>query len=171
MFGRADGAAEPAQAANPPPVNSLTTFILTNNKTAGAVHHAISWGSWPGRWPIVGDWNGDGIDTPGVFWVDQAQWRLTNSQAPTGAPLSYTPFSWGQSNDVPLTGDWSVNTNDRPIVLQKWPNNYQQGLTWFRNTSLVSSSNLNPFYFGSMSEYPFVLNFDSDSLDEYAVVN
>ncbi|MEX2555255.1 MAG: cell surface protein, partial [Actinomycetota bacterium] len=50
--------------------------------------------------PIVGDWDGDGDDEPGVHRGNV--WYLAD-QAPPG---SVTAFAFGRSTDTPIVGDW-----------------------------------------------------------------
>jgi hypothetical protein len=47
---------------------------------------------------VVGDWNGDGIDTVGVKLG--SAWSLNNANDASAADLS---FSYGLANDLPLT--------------------------------------------------------------------
>lgn len=163
-----DDTAAIVRVDNPGLLNSLTTYFITNNKTAGGNSYTVSWGSWPGRWPIKGDWNGDGRDTVGVFWPETAEWFLTNNV--NGGSLSYTPFSWGQRTAVPMSGDWLVNNADRPIILDKYPNSFQQPMTIYRKQYLSHVvGDLNSFVTASLGEYPLVGNLDADVLDEYVL--
>ena len=98
-------------------------------------------------------------------------WYLTDTSYHTGNGLSYAPFQWGQANDVVMTGDWYQNNYDRPILLQKYPNNFQQPPIWSRNRYLYSSPLLNQFSFGGLGQYPLVCNWDADSYDEYVLVD
>lgn len=56
---------------------------------------------------IVGDWNGDGIDTPGVFRPSTGQFRLTNSPNTNANPRVTITVFFGQSGDLPVAGDWN----------------------------------------------------------------
>ena len=114
--------------------------------------------------PVAGDWNGDGSDSPGAFYTPTGQWHLSNSTASPGT--SYTPFSWGNQNDLPMAGDLLVNNNDRPIL---WRPSEVGGVSvWFRNSGLPGSTT--SFAWATDGDCPVVLNWDSDSLDEYAIV-
>ena len=55
--------------------------------------------------PIVGDWNGDGIDTIGVVRVEagQARWKLAND---IERPFTETETVFGEPGDIPLVGRW-----------------------------------------------------------------
>ena len=53
---------------------------------------------------VLGDWNGDGVQTPGIF--TGGQWQLWNQgQRPTRPPAATVTF--GQTGDIPVTGDWN----------------------------------------------------------------
>jgi len=63
--------------------------------------------------PVVGDWNGDGIDTPGV--VRGGMWYLRNSNLPGDADVS---FVYGNSDDIPVVGVWNGDGIDTPGVVR-----------------------------------------------------
>jgi murein DD-endopeptidase MepM/ murein hydrolase activator NlpD len=153
------------------PLNGSLTWHISNNQSAGAVHYSMPWGSWPGRAPVKGDWNADGRDSPGIYWHEGSSWWLTNTVSSAGGSLSYTPWAWGQPVDVPLAGDWNVNDQDRPIVFQKYPNAADTAPTWYRSTTIGACGCLNGFSFGSAEQWPVVLNYDPDSVDEYGVLS
>ena len=59
----------------------------------------------------MGDWNGNGVDTPGV--IRGNTWYLRNSN--TGG-LADTVLQYGNAGDIPLVGDWNGDTRDSPGV-------------------------------------------------------
>lgn len=52
---------------------------------------------------VLGDWNADGVQTPGIF--AGGQWQLWNQAQRVDGPAATTTF--GQPGDVPVTGDWN----------------------------------------------------------------
>jgi len=58
--------------------------------------------------PIAGDWDGDGIDTPGIYRnVGGAMtFFLINNNTGGFADVS---FAFGQPGDIPIAGDWDGN--------------------------------------------------------------
>ncbi len=56
---------------------------------------------------VVGDWDGDGIETPGVF--RDGRWFLRNSNT-TGA--GDFDFWFGSTRDHPVVGDWNNDGAD-----------------------------------------------------------
>src|SRR4051812_15718068 len=62
---------------------------------------------------VLGDWNHDGAQTPGVF--SGGQWQLWNQMEHTTTPALTTSF--GQPGDVPVVGDWDGDgTTDLGVV-------------------------------------------------------
>ncbi|MEX2447270.1 MAG: hypothetical protein WD404_00830, partial [Solirubrobacterales bacterium] len=53
--------------------------------------------------PVVGDWNGDGRDSTGMYYPWDQTWHLRNSLSP--GPSDYA-FKRGQPGMVPVVGDW-----------------------------------------------------------------
>jgi hypothetical protein len=65
---------------------------------------AVTFGN-PNDHPITGDWDGDGIDTLGVFDPLQGRFQLRNSNTPGAPDLS---FLYGNPGDIPLAGHWTA---------------------------------------------------------------
>lgn len=80
--------------ANGQPTNVSSTLVITFGQA--------------GDLAVVGDWNNDGIDTPGVFRPSTGQFLLTNSPNTNNSspPANVTVF-FGQSGDLPVAGDWN----------------------------------------------------------------
>jgi ribosomal protein S16 len=53
--------------------------------------------------PVVGDWDGDGVDTVGIYRRSDNRFLLKNSNNP-GPPDLSIPF--GRPGDIPIVGDW-----------------------------------------------------------------
>ena len=60
---------------------------------------------------VVGDWNGDGVDSFGVYDAAQSRFRLWNSLDLTNEPtiLEVTP---AEASWLPIAGDWGANGRD-----------------------------------------------------------
>ena len=56
-----------------------------------------------GSIPLIGDWDGDGIDTIGTYDADTATVKLRNTNSAGSADTTY---SLGRPGDVPLAGDF-----------------------------------------------------------------
>ncbi|MBX3080629.1 MAG: S8 family serine peptidase [Anaerolineae bacterium] len=104
---------------------SNTTFYLRNSNSTGVADESITFGAST-DFPITGDWNGDGIDTPGVYRQTTGQFFLTDSTSDPAA-LTYS-LVLGVPNDQPLVGDWNGDGKDSVGVFR--PSN---GLIYLRN--------------------------------------
>ncbi len=89
-------------------VPSSGTFFLRNSNTSGPADLSFSFGAnQPRRFvvAVAGDWNGDGVDTVGLFRRDTDVWRLRNSNS-SGAPD--LRFEFGRNGPIErgIVGDW-----------------------------------------------------------------
>lgn len=109
--------------------------------------------------PVVGDWNGNGVDTPGIFrpyGPTGSEWHLSNSV--TGS--SPFIFVYGTSTDYPIVGDWDGDGDDtigiyRPIgpTFSEWH---------LRDTNSVGEANY-IFQYGTPADRPVVGDWDNDN--------
>jgi thermitase len=63
-------------------------------------------GTLGGGIPVVGDWNGDGHETPGRF--SRGRWQLSNDLS----GKVHIDVSYGRAGDVPIVGDWNGDGRD-----------------------------------------------------------
>src|SRR4029079_12413165 len=83
------------------------TVFLRNSSTSGASDLTVGFGAASQK-PIVGDWNGNGSDTVGVYDATSGFFFLRNSNTPGPADLTFG-FGFTGPNVVPLVGDWDGN--------------------------------------------------------------
>jgi hypothetical protein len=62
------------------------------------------WGTYTGLIPVVGDWNGDGIFTVGLYNPTLQKFRLNNNLPPSGTGMTIT---FGAPGAHPVIGDWN----------------------------------------------------------------
>jgi hypothetical protein len=108
--------------------------------------------------PVVGDWNGNGVDTPGVF--RRGTWYIRNSNSTGMADAS---FFFGNPGDSPIAGDWTGNGEDRPGVYRR-----SNGKVYLRN-SLSSGFADNDFWFGIAGDMPVIGDFDGNGRDTVSI--
>jgi len=117
--------------------------------------------------PVVGDWDGNGSQTVGVF--RRGVWSLTNTLAPGGGWLANTlgnphgafAVRYGGPGDRPLVGDWDRDGTQTVGV--------QRG-----NRFQLSDSNLSPattydFAYGVAGDVAVVGDWDGDGRDTIGV--
>ncbi len=89
------------------------TFYVRYHNTTGVSDEAILYGN-PGDIPLVGDWNGDGLDEIGVYRPSTAQWFLRGRDGQTHS------LAFGTVGDIPLVGKWNrlsnLTVNNKPYL-------------------------------------------------------
>ncbi|MBX3080626.1 MAG: S8 family serine peptidase [Anaerolineae bacterium] len=105
--------------------SSVATFYMRNSNTTGFADSSLTFGS-PTDFPITGDWNGDGIDTAGVYRQSTGQFFLTDST--TNPAVLHYSFVLGSPGDQPIVGDWDGDGKDGVGVFR--PSN---GLIYLKN--------------------------------------
>jgi hypothetical protein len=91
-------------AAGPEPL----TWLLRNSNSSGAPDLSFEFGV-AGDVPVVGDWDGDGDDTVGVYSPLTQTWRLHNSN---GAGSPDVTLVFGTTTAHPVAGDWDGDGDD-----------------------------------------------------------
>jgi beta-glucanase (GH16 family) len=108
---------------------STGELFLKNANSSGFADTYIIFGN-PGDYPLAGDWNGDGIDSIGIYRNGVFYLRDTNS---TGFADIVVPF--GSSGDQPIAGDWNGDGVDTIGV-------YRNGTFYLRNSNTAGSPDL-----------------------------
>jgi len=112
--------------------------------------------------PFMGDWDCDGIDTPGLYRRSDGYVYLRNSNTPGFANLKYY---FGIPNDVPLAGDFDGDGCDTVSI-------YRPSEQRFYVINALGSEDQGlgaadySFDFGNSGDKPFVGDFDNDGIDE-----
>ena len=127
------------------------TWFLRTLLGPGLAAHCFNWG-FPGALPVMGDWDGNGTKTIGLFF--NGTWYLSNNNTPGPVDIKFT---WGGGGQLPVVGDWDGDGTDTIGV-------YQNG-TWFlRNTN--SSGGVDArFDWGGPGMQPVVGDWDGNRTD------
>ncbi|MEP7288421.1 MAG: hypothetical protein ABI947_21940 [Chloroflexota bacterium] len=134
---------------------STNTFYMRNSNTTGSADLSSTFGLST-DFPVVGDWNGDGISTIGVYRPSTAFFYLKNSNSP-GAPVAYS-FQLGYPNDMPMAGDWDGDGTDGVGVFR--PSN---GLIYLKN-DLVTGYAQFQMVLGIPGDVPIAGDWDGDGI-------
>ncbi|HEY5997950.1 MAG TPA: hypothetical protein VI078_01435 [bacterium] len=132
------------------------TFYFRNSNTTGYADFRAAFGNAaaPARdVPVVGDWNGDGIATIGVFRSSTGEFRLRDANLP-GAP--HFSFAFGHPGDRPVVGDWDGDGKDGVGVYQP-----STGTLYLRNT-LASGPADYAVLLGSATDIPVAGDWNGD---------
>lgn len=140
-----------------------STFHLKDEFAPGAADHYFGYGPWDSGWtPLVGDWNGDGIDTVGLYEPGQSLFHLKDSFT-TGASDQYFAFGpSGHAGWIPLAGDWDGDGIDTIGLYDP-----AAGLFHLKNSFTPGASDI---YFafgpsGNAGWQPMVGDWDGDGAD------
>ncbi len=111
----------------------------------------------PGDVALLGDWDGDGVKTPGLYrpTVGTAFVRMTNT---TG--FADIEFDLGIPGDVPFVGDWDGDGLDSFGVFRP-----TTGTVYLRNDLSTGPGDVS-YQFGVAGHNPFVGDFNGDGIDE-----
>jgi ribosomal protein S16 len=88
--------------------SSTSQFRLRNSNTSGVEDKWLAFGevNTAHPWvPVVGDWNGDGVDTIGLYNPTNAAFYLKNSNSSGYADVVFG-FGTPGNTFTPLAGDW-----------------------------------------------------------------
>jgi hypothetical protein len=119
---------------------------LKNSLTSGFADFGMILGT-AGDLPLAGDWDGDGVHSPGVYRPSTATFYLT--QKVTNGPIfGDFDFVFGTTGDVPLAGDWNYNGKYGIGVFR--PSN---GQTYLRNTLTAGFADIT-FVYGIANDRP-----------------
>ena len=115
----------------------------------------------PADAPFMGDWDCDGVDTPGLYRRSDGYVYLRNSNTQGIADVS---FYFGNPGDVPLAGDFNGDGCDTVSLYRP-----SQGLVYVINRLGSRDTGLGradfSFAFGNPDDVPFVGDFDGDGVD------
>lgn len=130
-------------------------FFLNNSWEGGNADIEFTYGK-PTDHPVVGDWDGDGVDTVGVRRDQHFYLRNTNSGGNRDIWLMF-----GHRDDEFLIGDWDGDSIDTVGA--------RRGHEFFLRNSLMSGDPDVTFKYGRTDDAVFVGDWDGDGVDTLAV--
>ena len=135
------------------PSNGL--LYLKNSNTSGFADIAINYGM-PGDYPVVGDWDGDGDATVGIY--RNGSFYLRNDNSIGFADLV---FPFGVPGDQPLAGDWNNDGVDTIGV-------YRNGTFYLRNSNSAGTPEMS-FGLGNPGDVGIAGDWNGDGFDTTGV--
>jgi len=127
------------------------TWHLRNTNSNGPADIVIEFGS-VGEIPVVGDFNGDGIDEIGTFRA--GQWKLRHT---LGGSPTFDTIQFGEAGDLPVVGDWNGDGTATLGVVR--------GQVWILKEPHGPGSDDVQFSFGANGATPVVGDWDGDGVD------
>jgi WD40 repeat protein len=113
----------------------------------------------PNDHPITGDWDGDGVDTLGVFDPLQGRFQLRNSNTPGAPDLS---FLYGNPGDTPLAGHWTATALHDGVGTYRNTNGTMY--LFLRNQLTTGYADLTAIV-GNPGDLPIVGDWNGDGVD------
>jgi hypothetical protein len=137
------------------PGNGL--LYLKNKNDTGFAVIALNYGL-PGDYPVVGDWDGNGTVTIGVYRTGRFYLRNENTIG-----FATVVFPYGQPGDQPIAGDWDGDGVDTIGVYR--PSN---GQFLLRNSNSEGAAQMS-FYLGNVGDVGLAGDWDGDGIDTTGV--
>jgi hypothetical protein len=154
-FSVAAAASAPAPTPAPAPGPVVSTVFEGSGNVVGASAAAVPFGQ-PGDIALACDWNGDGVDTLGVF--RSGVFYLTDTP---GSGRAETVFAFGQRGDQPVCGDWDGNKTETVGL-------FRAGTVFLRNSNSTGIAD-GFFPFGDRGDTLVAGNWDGDAYDTIGV--
>ncbi|HKG21962.1 MAG TPA: hypothetical protein VKC34_08675, partial [Blastocatellia bacterium] len=123
-------------------------LFLKNSNSTGFADVVLTYGI-PGDIPVSGDWNGDGIDSVGVY--RNGTFFLRNSNTNGFADIVVT---FGAPGDLPVVGDWDGDGVDTVGV-------YRNGTFFLRNSNTSGGADVT-FGLGIAGDVPISGDWNGD---------
>ena len=115
----------------------------------------------PGDTPFMGDWNCDGIDTPGLYRRSDSFVYLRDSNTQGVADIRYF---FGNPGDIPIAGDFDGDGCDTVSLYRP-----SEGKVYVINKLGSGATGVGPadtsYYFGNPGDKPFAGDFNGDGVD------
>ena len=148
---------DPPPPPDQPPVMTSKDWYFRNSLDSGPGDLSLAYG-WDSDRAVVGDWDGDGIDTPAVF--RDGTWYLTNG---FDSSIGEVEFQYGSPGDIPVAGDWNGDGIDTIGV-------YRGTTFLLRNSNGGGDPDL-AFDYGVAGNVPVIGDWNGDGVDSIGVVS
>jgi len=115
----------------------------------------------PGDAPFMGDWNCDGVDTPGLYRQSDGYVYLRNANTQGVADIR---FFFGNPGDVPIAGDFNGDGCDTVSVYRSSNQTFYIINELGENDGGLGAADID-YVFGDPGDKPFAGDFDGDGID------
>ena len=137
------------------PSNGL--LYLKNKNDTGFADYALNYGL-PGDYPVVGDWDGNGTVTIGIYRGNTFYLRNENTNG-----FATIVFDFGQAGDQPIAGDWNGDGVDTIGIYRP-----STGQFLLRNSNDAGPAEMS-FYLGNVGDVGIAGDWNGDGKDTTGV--
>jgi hypothetical protein len=142
-------------SAPPPPATTPLSWYLRNANSAGSPSTSLGYGMNYDS-AVTGDWDGNGVDTVGIY--EYGMWYLRNANSAGSPSMS---IQYGYASAIPVVGDWDGDGDDTIGV-------YDGGNWYLRNSNSPGRPDIVISY-GYAGALPVVGDWDGDGVDTIGV--
>jgi Glycosyl hydrolase family 26 len=135
-------------------------FHIWDKATSGHTELSFLYGN-PGDVPFSGDWNCDGVETPGLYRQSDGYVYLRNSNSQGIADAS---FFFGNPGDIPMAGDFDSDGCDTVSIFRPAEQRFYVINDLGSNDGGLGAAEFS-FIFGDPGDKPFVGDFDANGVD------
>lgn len=135
-------------------------FHVWEKATNAVVEKTFYFGN-PGDIAFSGDWNCDGVDTPGLYRQSDGYVYLRNSNSQGFADIT---FFFGNPGDFPVAGDFDGDGCDTVSIYRPSSQRFYIINELGQNDGGLGAADYS-FMFGNPGDKPFVGDFDGDGID------
>jgi hypothetical protein len=140
-------------------VDNAAVFTLYQDLVPASLVGRFYYGN-PGDEPLMGDWNCDGEQTPGMYRRSTGLVYLRNSNTQGNADSRYI---FGNPSDIPIVGDFNGDGCDTVSIYR--PSETRFYLSYTLGAPLADVS----FFFGGFNDKPLIGDFDDDGVDTVGI--
>ncbi|MEX2322675.1 MAG: M15 family metallopeptidase [Acidimicrobiia bacterium] len=115
----------------------------------------------PGDYPMMGDWDCDGVDTPGLYRQSDGYVYLRNTNTQGNADIK---FFFGNPGDIPLAGDFSGNGCDTVSIYRPSNQTFYIINELGQNDGGLGAAEFS-YVFGNPGDKPFTGDFNGNGQD------
>ncbi len=144
-----------------PPVGLVNTSSGWWTLREGAAETSFYYGN-PNDSPFVGDWDCDGVDTPGLYRQSDGYVYLRNSNTQGDADIR---FFFGNPGDMPLAGDFNGDGCDTVSIYRPSEARFYIINELGQDEGGLGAADYS-FLFGDAGDKPVVGDWDNDGIDE-----